>query len=340
MEFHAQYDVIVIGSGPAGLSAAITCVQNDLSVLLISNIINSNKIRPAESVHPGILTILTSLKAESSIRQSTIGKYQGIRTSNIVTNLGSDENGIWFGYHINRTIFDETLLQSAIQQNVNTLDNVVSELVIDDNCVIGVITNSGSQILSKYVIDATGFKRFGGKKMKFRELFISPPLISWTGISTAIEAENLMFKEANTNFIPNRNGWTWIAPTPPNDCTWTVLSTKGKQFFLKPNILKNYPLKGNIRKSNMRWRLFRPLCKEGIILCGDAAGIIDPAAGQGILNALYSGIKAANTIISCLTNSDNESFYLAEYDNWFYSLFIEKTNKLKSYYIEHGIEIF
>jgi hypothetical protein len=65
-------------------------------------------------------------------------------------------------------------------------------------------------------------KRFGGKAMKFEELFFSPPLISWLGVSTCIEAENLMFHDSNSNFIPNKYGWSWIAATPPNECAWTA----------------------------------------------------------------------------------------------------------------------
>ena len=90
----------------------------------------------------------------------------------------------------------------------------------------------------------------------------------------------------------------------------------------------------------MRWRLFRPICSEGILLCGDAAGILDPAAGQGIFNALFSGIVAGNIVASCLVDQDVASFHLAYYDNWFMEQFEIKVHQLRQYYLEHRVNIF
>jgi flavin-dependent dehydrogenase len=77
-----------------------------------------------------------------------------------------------------------------------------------------------------------------------------------------------------------------------------------------------------------------------MLLCGDAAGILDPAAGQGIFNALLSGITAANTIVSCFREPDFASFHLAYYDDWFVQQFEEKVGRLKKYYHDHHINIF
>ncbi|HZV70769.1 MAG TPA: hypothetical protein VFG10_14540 [Saprospiraceae bacterium] len=90
----------------------------------------------------------------------------------------------------------------------------------------------------------------------------------------------------------------------------------------------------------MRWRLFRPVCSEGLVLCGDAAGILDPAAGQGIFNALMSGMQAANTIVKCIANPNLAAFHLAQYDDWFVKQFEMKVKQLRLYYEEHGITVF
>jgi flavin-dependent dehydrogenase len=98
-----------------------------------------------------------------------------------------------------------------------------------------------------------------------------------------------------------------------------------------------------IRKNhfaNMRWRLFRPVCSEGIVLCGDAAGILDPAAGQGIFNALMSGIQAAGTVVKCIADENLAAFHLAQYDDWFVNQFEMKAEQLRKYYLEHDIHVF
>ena len=114
---------------------------------------------------------------------------------------------------------------------------------------------------------------------------------------------------------------------------------KGDKSLSPPDELSGCTTIGKIQFANMRWRLYRPLCSEGIILCGDAAGILDPAAGQGIFNALYSGIIAANTVVTCLNEPDLASFHLASYDNWFVEQFEMKVKQLEEYYNEHGIEM-
>ncbi len=153
--------------------------------------------------------------------------------------------------------------------------------------------------------------------MHFKEEFFSPPLVSWTGIAVGLDLKHSYYNNKFAKFIPNTKGWTWLAPILPNKCAWTRLAIKGIQTFSPPTSLEGYSAIEKIKKVNVRWRLFRPLCKEGLILCGDAAGILDPAAGQGILNALYSGIQAGQTVISCLNKPDYENIFLAQYDSWF-----------------------
>jgi flavin-dependent dehydrogenase len=77
-----------------------------------------------------------------------------------------------------------------------------------------------------------------------------------------------------------------------------------------------------------------------LILSGDAAGILDPAAGQGIFNALLSGIKAGQTAIACLLDPALEAVHLALYDDWFVRQFEAKSHQLHQYYLDHKINIF
>jgi flavin-dependent dehydrogenase len=109
---------------------------------------------------------------------------------------------------------------------------------------------------------------------------------------------------------------------------------KGEKNFLPPEELKDCTTVGKIHAFNRRWRLYRPVCKEGVVLCGDAAGVLDPAAGQGIFNALMSGMMAGETVLSCLKQPEMEAFHLARYDSWFVQHYEEKAEKLHSYYME------
>ncbi len=62
----------------------------------------------------------------------------------------------------------------------------------------------------------------------------------------------------------------------------------------------------------------RPLSGAGFILTGDAASLIDPFTGEGIGNALYSGMIAADTIEKAYQNNNFSSSELKYYDDKFY----------------------
>jgi flavin-dependent dehydrogenase len=341
-----NFDVIIIGPGPAGCAAAISCKMQGLQALLITgkekkDDSKNNEDQPSESIHPGVLSILNQLKAGYCIEPASKGTYEGIAVNEAYNSFGKDEQGAWQGYHINRNIFDEAFLQTVIEQGIQVHKNdPVSDLIISEDRVTGLITTSGVKFTCQYMIDASGHKHIAAKKLKFKEKFYSPPLITWTGLSENIPAGHFLFEKNITRFIPQQSGWTWLAPELQNRCTWTRLELKGQQQFLPPAELQDYPNACKIKKSNRRWRAFRPVCKEGILLCGDAAGIIDPAAGQGILNALLSAAMAVKTIKACISNPALEAVYLARYDDWFISQYEEKVNMLKGFYAQHGIEIF
>ncbi|MEO7308280.1 MAG: NAD(P)/FAD-dependent oxidoreductase [Ferruginibacter sp.] len=336
-----HFDVIIIGSGPAGCAAAISCRQYGLRTLMITGRNkNADEDGPSESIHPGVLSILTQLNAANCVAAASQGLYEGVCIHDQFNPLGEDEHGAWKGHHINRKIFDAAFLQVAVEQEVTVLeDEAVADIITTGDRISGIKTNSGSVFSCSYLIDASGHKRIAGKKLKFKESFYSPPLAVWTGVSKNIPASSFLFEKSCTRFIPHSKGWTWLAPESAGRCTWTRLELKGKQEFLPPQELNEYPAT-KIKTTNRRWRLFRPVCKEAVLLCGDAAGIIDPASGQGILNAIVSAGMAAKTVKACMDNPGFEAIYLAGYDEWFINDYEDKVNRLKHFYSLHEISIF
>lgn len=334
------YDVIVAGAGPAGCAAAISCMQQGLRVLIIPGSKSAGQ-QQVESVHPGLMAMLRQLGAAHCIAAATQGMYEGIAVNGIYNALGSDEAGPWQGHHISRAMFDEALLQCALAQGAESYTgDSVAELIEDDGRVTGLITSSGRQIGCRYLIDASGHNRIAAKTAGFKTAFYSPPLVAWTGVTYGIPATDVLFAPPKAAFTAHTSGWSWIAPLTAGRCAWTRLELKGKQQLLPPEPLQQYPLAGEIKSANRRWRASRPVCKEGLLLCGDAAGIIDPAAGQGILNAMLSAITAAKTIKSCITNPAFEALYLARYDEWFIDHYLDKVRLLKHFYKRAGVQIF
>ena len=291
-----------------------------------------------ESIHPGVSSLLKKISAAGAELSATRALYSGIYSGGNYTPLGEDENGPWQGMHIDRRIFD-THLVTAIKSVgvVVQFNEKVESLLLKGNRVVGIKTAS-AEIIATYTIDASGKKGFAGKQLNFKRRFFSPLLHCWTGVSRYKGSFPLDTEAAH--FIPGVDGWTWLAPQPPEHCAWTRLSLKSDKSLAPPDVLKDGNVVGKIQFANMRWRMFRPVCTEGIVLCGDAAGILDPAAGQGIFNALWSGIEAANAVVRCLQQPNYEAVHLAQYDDWFLQQFEMKVGKLRAYYEEQSLNIF
>lgn len=63
----------------------------------------------------------------------------------------------------------------------------------------------------------------------------------------------------------------------------------------------------------------QPMSGDNFILCGDAAALVDPFSGEGIGNALYSGMLAAMAIKEALPNNDFSATFLKKnYDDVLY----------------------
>lgn len=334
------YDVIVIGSGPAGIATALICRKVGLRVIVVTQADEPDAEAasipgPLESIHPGVSSLLEKIDAIGAEHRAARSTYHGINANGTYTALGHDEEGSWEGMHIDRQLFNAQLLQKTMDHDVTILFNeTVEEFIQDEDRITGLKTKSGN-LFATYIIDASGKKAIAGKKLNFHRKFFSPPLLCWTGISGGITT--YPFDPQVAYFIPGDDEWTWLAPHPPDRCAWTRLSMKGDKSLDPPDQLKDYPVIGEVHAANLRWRMFQPVCKEGIVLCGDAAGILDPAAGQGIFNALWSGMMAANAVIACIQGPAYEAFHLARYNQWYTEHFESKVKQLQEYYIAQGL---
>ena len=132
-------------------------------------------------------------------------------------------------------------------------------------------------------------------------------------------------------------GYFWIFPLPNGQANigagMLSSSVSKKRVNLKEDMLKaiannptikhrfkNAKLIGNIQG----WGLplgskKRPLSGNGYLLVGDAGSLIDPFTGEGIGNALYSGMMAANIIVDAVKQNRFDAEFLKTFDDNFYA---------------------
>jgi flavin-dependent dehydrogenase len=337
-------DVIVVGGGPAGIAAAITCVQGGLSVIILTDKpeidladAEMQPPEPLQSLHPGAQTLLQQLYIEGVIAYASKGTYTGIKTGAQVSPLSTVEGETWTGHHIAPGLFSAYTLLKAKEMGVDVwYASRANEIICNEDAVTGVVLTDETELACTYLIDASGRGRFAGRQLKLDEELLSRPLLSWTGIS--VDGQDEEPNRGLALFESNRNGWKWTAYSNKNYHTWTKLADKSNSYAFSKELSAS-PQAASIKAANVQWRVFRPLTCPGLLLAGDAAGILDPAAGQGILSGLMSGIMAGETALSCLANAQLSNWYLSRYDNWFMDHFNHKKDTLAKHYLEMGIDV-
>lgn len=159
---HQQYDVIVIGGGHAGTEAALAAARMGAQTLLITH--NIETIGQM-SCNPAI---------------GGIGKSHLVKELDAmggVMALAADHGGIQFrvlnsrkgpAVRATRAQADRVLYKAAIRQQVENQANLqmfqqaVDDLLIEQDCIRGIVTQSGLTFLAKSVVLTTG-TFLGGK---------------------------------------------------------------------------------------------------------------------------------------------------------------------------------
>jgi flavin-dependent dehydrogenase len=327
-----KFDIVVVGSGPSGASAALVCSQHGLNVCVVSEHSRSgfyDHIDVSHSVHPGTIELASRLGLSESFQKSTLSDFNGIHIGESTQYFDKDE--FWKGRHICKKTLDLSLKEKLLRiNNVTFLNASIMNFTTHINSV-ALITSSG-ELECRYVVDATGRSRYFGKNLKIKERNFSKNLLAFTGRSTISSGD---YKDSCPFFSFEQDGWLWLAPDREDSLTWTRLFVDFAGIKDDVNSKKYVNGKG----FNTTWRLFRPVVHSNIVLTGDAAGILDPSAGQGIFNALVSGANAGNCVSNCILDPSNSTYHQVSYDKWFLDHFKNKVTLLSQHYKSNGLDI-
>jgi len=331
------YDVIIIGAGTAGISAAIRCQQQELNCVMITKDITKLDFpfqsTPSESIHPGLDTLMNMLSASEAITLNSRGTYTRIYDGELFQELGRDENGAWTGTHIDKPGFLKSLFAVALSYGLDTINGEEIKTIRREKDYVVVNTYTGNQVKSRFIIDGSGKAQIAGKLFKISKTNFSNPIICWSGLSRI--TDNNLINSLKTSFHKDGESWLWLAPEINHYCTWTQVSSGKNKIYQAPAALINASLVSPIQIHSMRWRLYNHVYADRIFLCGDAAGILDPSSGQGILMSAMSGIFAADTITGIFSKGLSEAIAGAHYEQWFQQVYRNKVNQLNKYYAEH-----
>jgi geranylgeranyl reductase family protein len=337
------FDVVIVGAGPAGTSAAIKLAESGLQVALLDKATFPRDKTCGDALSVDVVNQLAmlsdTLTAAFTTFENKIASY-GVKIFSPDHNhldipfIYNDEKSC--GYISPRIHFDNLLFQHAKQ---------CSNLHIYENCLVSNIEISGNKALlqtnnglttAKMVIGSDGAHSIVAKKLgdiKVEKKHYSAGLrVYYEGV-TGFHKESFIELHFFKDILP---GYLWIFPLADNKANVGIgmlsSAVSAKKVNLKEtlqNLLKTHPhLKERFKDARPLETIKgyglplgskkRNLSGERFLLTGDAAALIDPFSGEGIANAIRSGRVAADHIITCFKNNNFSATFNKAYDREIY----------------------
>ncbi len=337
------FDVVIVGSGPAGSSCAIKLANSGLKVALLDK-----ASFPRDKICGDALSVdvVNQLPMLSENLATAFNKMQDKIASYGVKIFSPDHNHIDIpfiykgnkshGYISTRMSFDNLLFNEAKQtENVSIYENcTVSGVEVKDNKTI--IQTTTGIFEAAIVVGADGAHSIVSKflgDIKVEKNHYSAGLRVYYENVVSFHEENFIELHFFKDILP---GYLWIFPLADNKANVGIgmLSStiSKKKINLKETLtklmkthphlvdrfkdakaletIKGYGLPLGSKKRN--------LSGERFLLTGDAAALIDPFSGEGIANAIRSGRVAADHLIACFKEQNFSAAFNKAYDKEIY----------------------
>jgi flavin-dependent dehydrogenase len=328
-------DVLVIGGGPAGTAAAITCAQAGLSVSLVEGRAFPRH-RPGETLHPGIEPLLDRLGAAEAVRRAGFLRHPGVWVKqdgcDRFERYGEDANGPWLGFQAPRAEFDALLLAAARAQGVRIYQpHRALSCVVERGRVCGAETTSGV-IHAAFTVDASGDGAWLAGQLALPVNRASSRFIARYGYMRG----ECPGRDSAPRFEYLPGGWVWTARVRPGLYHWTRLVSPGAGVARdwRPSEFADLEPAAAVRGADVSWRIVDRCAGPGYFVAGDAAAVTDPSSSKGVLHAMMSGMLAGHWVARCVLSRSLEREGSEQYSRFLHSWFRHSAGRASEFFPE------
>ncbi len=338
-----EYDVVIIGAGPAGCGAAAVLAERGRRVLVLERE-KFPRYHIGESLLPFTYYPLQRLGLIERMRQSAFVKKYSVQ---FVSPSGKasqpfyffnryDRNTVAQTWQVRRSEFDLLLMENARNKGAIVEEEVtVQELIKEDERVVGVRARRKDGATVDYrapmTLDCSGREAFTAVRNAWR---IGDPRLHkvavWTYYRGAKRDPGIDAGATTVAFVPEK-GWFWYIPLHDDLVSVGVVAegkylsrdgVKEPEQIFKREIEQNLWIKDHLTPGAPTGPYYitgeysfhaKHCAMEGLLLAGDAFCFLDPVFSSGLMLALKSGIMAADVVSEALAVRDFSPARFAEY---------------------------
>ncbi len=319
-----EYDVVVVGGGPAGSTAARYAAMNGASVLMIEKRQEiGSPVRCGEGISLGWIKDYGIEKDERWLIHEVDGARiisPGGHRLDINPRMAGNE----VGATIRRDFFDQRLAEMAANVGADIMVKTSARSLIREGDrftgIKAVCNGEECVIKAKAIIAADGFES---------------QIARWAGLSTVLKQEDIAtnmqyhmvgididpkFSEFYLGSLANGGGYAWIFPKGEDSAnvgigvTLNMIKEGGHPKRLLERFIEKNPglKKGKVIESvagavSVSVPADKTV-KDNLMIVGDAARMADAITGGGIRNAVRSGAMAGEVAAKAVQSGNLDDF--------------------------------
>jgi flavin-dependent dehydrogenase len=318
-------DILVIGGGPAGATAAILLAEKGYRVVVVEKA-RHPRFHIGESLLPANLPLLERLGVADAIRAIGMEKWgaefvsprDGRRQEFQFANAWN--KSLPMSYQVRRSEFDEILIRRAAVQGADVVEGcrvTDVEFLGDDGVRVHARHDDGlsRSWRAAEVIDASGRDTFLGNRLQIKKRNKKHNSAAMYAHFTGAHRD-CGRREGNITIYWFDHGWFWFIPlkdgtTSIGAVVWPhyMKTREGslRDFFLH-SIALCPPLAERLGAATLTSEVeatgnYSYACNhshgKNYLMVGDAFTFIDPVFSSGVMLAMNSGMAAAETVDAC-----------------------------------------
>lgn len=362
----SKWDVIVIGGGPAGSTAATTLAKAGRKVLVLEKA-RFPRFHVGESLLPYNRRIFDDLGVWTKISEAGFMVKKGAQ---FLMGNGSRKVRLDFSrgsftkypqaVQVERSKFDDLLLKHSRECGAEVREEsiVLEHRVGADDVTIRYKDKGGAEheVTAGFLIDASGLSNFTANREFGRKYYDGHKKIAIFGHYEGVVMPDGEEK-GDILIVRRENSWFWMIPLEENKTSVglvldradfqalgkepqqvyedAIQSTKAVQErFVKAKALTPVHVVTDFSYRNDK------LVSPRVVRAGDASGFIDPIFSSGVLLAMTSGQQAAHVVDAALREGKAMTSAMHRYEKDTRNRIRQYWEFIENFYKQHFAQIF
>tara|TARA_B100001250_G_scaffold129072_1_gene109914 strand:+ start:879 stop:2093 length:1215 start_codon:yes stop_codon:yes gene_type:complete len=335
-----MYDVIIVGAGPAGSTAALYAHRLGLNCILLDKAIFPRDKICGDALSGKSVRLMRELDLldgvekldGSEINRITFGSPSH---SQFDVHLKGNKNNDYItkGYVVPRKIFDNFLFEKADELTETRQGFTVNDIIYQNDKISGVkgtnIEGKEEILNAPIIMGCDGANSIVARKLGLYEMDMENTAVA---IRCYYEGVQGLSNQIELHYVSEvKPGYFWLFPAGNGKANIGIGLSKNdakkedrtlrqimdeivQSDYFRSRFGNARPLEKPVGWNLPLGRIQRKNHGNGFMLLGDAAGLVDPFTGEGIGNAMVAAKYAMEVALKAKNNRDYSEKLFSEYD--------------------------